>query len=69
MPQIGDRVRLVRCDDPHTKLNPGELGTVSFIDALGTVHVDWDSGSSLGLSRRAGDAWEVVETKEQGDGS
>ena len=45
----GNRVKLVRTSDPYTKLEPGELGTVSLIDSLGTVHVNWDSGSNLGL--------------------
>ena len=44
---VGDRVRLVRCDDEWTRLNPGTLGTVSFVDDLGTVHVQWDSGARL----------------------
>ena len=61
--KVGDRVRLVRCTDQWTKLHPGELGTVSFIDDTGTVFVDWDSGSSLGLVDRAGDRFEVVEKR------
>lgn len=58
-PARGTRVRLVRCSDPYTKLRPGALGTVSFVDALGTVHIDWDSGSNLGLVPGE-DAWEIV---------
>ena len=45
----GTRVQLVRMDDPYTKLKPGDQGTVSFIDDTGTVFVDWDSGSGLGV--------------------
>ena len=45
----GDRVRLVSCDDPHTRLTPGAEGTVSLVDDLGTLHVTWDDGSNLGL--------------------
>jgi hypothetical protein len=45
----GTRVRLVRMDDPYTKLKPGATGTVSFVDDIGTVHVNWDCGSSLGV--------------------
>jgi hypothetical protein len=47
----GDRVKLVRCSDPHTAIRPGELGTVTFVDALGTVHVSWDIGATLGMIR------------------
>jgi hypothetical protein len=45
----GTRVRLVRMDDPYSKLTPGAAGTVSFVDDIGTVHVNWDCGSSLGV--------------------
>jgi len=45
----GDRVELLHTNDPHTKLRPGDQGTVSVIDDAGTVHVAWDSGSGLGL--------------------
>jgi hypothetical protein len=47
--EIGDRVRLLSLSDDWSDLKPGALGTVIHIDDLGTVHVDWDSGSSLGL--------------------
>lgn len=55
----GDRVRLVRCSDPYTRLRPGSEGTVSLVDAMGTVHVDWDSGSNLGLVPGE-DQWKVL---------
>jgi hypothetical protein len=55
----GDRVRLVHTPDPETRLIGGEIGTVTLIDGLGTVHVDWDSGSRLGLVPEQ-DAWEVI---------
>lgn len=45
----GTRVELVRMDDPYTKLKPGDRGTVTFIDDTGTVFVDWDTGSKLGV--------------------
>lgn len=43
------RVELIFTSDPFTELRPGDEGTVSFIDGMGTVHVDWDNGSKLGL--------------------
>lgn len=55
----GLRVRLVHTSDPFTRLKPGDIGTVSFIDALGTVHVNWDSGSTLGLVPGE-DVWEEL---------
>jgi hypothetical protein len=45
----GCRVELVSMDDPYTKLQPCERGTVCFVDSTGTIFVDWDCGSSLGV--------------------
>ena len=45
----GDRVVLKSTTDPYTNLMPGDEGTVDHIDAIGTVHIDWDNGSNLGL--------------------
>lgn len=46
----GTRVVLVKMDDPYTKISPGTKGTVTGIDDLGTIHVNWDSGSTLGVA-------------------
>ncbi len=46
----GCRVELVRMDDPYRRLNPGEQGTVAGVDDIGTVHVEWDCGSSLSVA-------------------
>jgi hypothetical protein len=43
------RIELVEMNDPYTKLTQGEQGTVRMIDDAGTIHVSWDSGSSLGI--------------------
>lgn len=45
----GTRVELINLDDPYTTLKAGEQGTVIFVDSMSTVHITWDSGSSLGL--------------------
>ncbi len=45
----GCRVELIRMDDPYSTLPPGEHGTVMLVDDTGTVFVDWDCGSSLGV--------------------
>ena len=45
----GTRVELTFMDDPHTKLVPGCRETVRVVDDLGTIHVSWDCGSSLGV--------------------
>ena len=47
---IGCRVELVQMNDPYsTKLKPGCRGTVIAVDDIGTIHVNWDCGSSLGV--------------------
>ena len=47
----GTRVELVYMDDPYNrKLVPGCRGTVRHVDDMGTIHVRWDCGSSLGLA-------------------
>lgn len=43
----GTIVELVRMDDPQAP-NPGTRGTVLHVDDTGTIHVQWDTGSSLG---------------------
>lgn len=45
----GSRVELVQMDDPYSKLAPGERGTVTHVDDTGTVFVNWDCGSALGI--------------------
>ena len=35
--------------DPYTKLKPGDRGTVSMVDDTGTIFVNWDCGSGLGV--------------------
>lgn len=47
----GSRVELVSMNDPfNTTLFPGEKGTVVCVDSIGTIHVNWDCGSSLGVA-------------------
>ena len=46
----GARVELIKMNDPYnTTLFPGEKGTVVSVDDMGTIHVAWDCGSSLGV--------------------
>jgi hypothetical protein len=44
----GTRVELMSMSDPFSALKPGERGSVSAVDDIGTVFVKWDSGSTLG---------------------
>ena len=45
----GCRVELIHMDDPYRTMPIGLKGTVSCVDDTGTIGVDWDNGSSLGV--------------------
>jgi len=45
----GTRVMLIRMSDPYTNLRQGDRGTVTLVDDIGTIHVNWDCGSTLGV--------------------
>lgn len=45
----GTRVRLIHMDDPYSRLEPGDEGSVIGVDDIGTIHVKWDNGSTLGV--------------------
>lgn len=63
MTKEGQRVELVYTSDPHTNLKPGDQGTVFSVDSVGTVHINWDSGSNLGLIPGE-DKWKEIQRKE-----
>lgn len=46
----GTSAELISMEDPFNRsLLPGAQGTVTAVDSIGTVHVKWDCGSTLGL--------------------
>lgn len=45
----GCRVELIELNDDYASLSPGMQGTVAFVDSVGTIFVDWDCGSGLGV--------------------
>ena len=44
----GQRIKLISMSDAYAP-ESGTLGTVRFVDDIGTVHMKWDTGSGLGL--------------------
>ena len=44
----GTRLELISMDDPQA-IPPGSHGTVDHVDDMGTIHMRWDNGRSLGL--------------------
>ncbi|MFI7208062.1 DUF4314 domain-containing protein [Micromonospora aurantiaca (nom. illeg.)] len=61
--QPGQRVALVHTSDPHTRLRPGDTGTVRRHDQRHhTVDIAWDSGSTLSMCLDDGDRIEPTIT-------
>ena len=46
---VGCRVQLDCMNDPYRNIPVGTQGTVKFVDDIGTIHVAWACGSSLGI--------------------
>ena len=44
----GRRIVCVEMNDPYP-VPSGTEGTVTLVDSIGTIHVIWDNGSTLGL--------------------
>ena len=44
----GTRVELIHMDDEQA-VPSGTKGTVEFVDDMGTIHMKWDNGRTLGL--------------------
>lgn len=57
--KAGDRVELISMMDDPDPIPAGSKGTVVDVDDAGTVHVQWDSGRSLGLLPRE-DRWRKI---------
>lgn len=45
----GTRVKLVEMNDIQAP-PIGTLGTVTYVDDIGTIHIKWDNGSTLGAA-------------------
>lgn len=55
----GTRIRLIHMSDTQAPPD-GTLGTVTGVDDIGTIHMSWDNGSSLGLVPED-DEFEVIK--------
>lgn len=51
----------MRSSDPYTKLVFGDEGEVTTVDDLGTVHIKWDNGSTLGMITEEGDRFQIIK--------
>ena len=45
----GTRIRLISMQDPYAPIPSGTEGTVSFVDDMGTIHMEWDNKRTLGI--------------------
>ncbi len=45
----GTRIELISMEDPYAPVPPGTRGTVIHVDDIGTLHMAWDNGRSLGV--------------------
>ena len=45
----GTRLELISMDDPYAPVPSGTRGTLRFIDDMGTLHMKWDNGRTLGI--------------------
>lgn len=55
----GTKIRLI-CMDDFQAVPSGTVGTVRKVDDMGTIHVLWDNGSTLGVIDGV-DSFKVVE--------
>ena len=39
--KVGDKLHIIKLDDPYDKSYSGKEGTVTFIDDLGQIHGSW----------------------------
>ena len=45
----GTRIVLNHMDDPYSPIPGGMRGTVRHVDDMGTLHMNWDNGRTLGV--------------------
>ena len=57
----GTRVVCNYMSDPYHPVPTGTKGTVRSVDDMGTIHVSWDNGSSLGIVAME-DSCSVIES-------
>ena len=57
---VGTRIRLLHMDNPYSSIPDGMTGTVAYVDDMGTLHMKWDNGRSLGICPDV-DSFEVIK--------
>jgi len=55
----GTRIKMLEDMDDKQPILAGTLGTVCFVDDIGSIHMKWDNGRSLALIEGV-DVFEVI---------
>ncbi len=58
----GTKIQLIKMNNDPQPVPDGTIGIVDFVDDIGTVHMIWENGSSLGLIIGE-DKFEIIERK------
>ena len=61
---VGTRIRLLHMDDPYAPIESGMTGTVAYVDDMGTLHMKWDNGRSLGICPDV-DSFEIIGKEDE----
>lgn len=61
--KAGTKVRLVHMSDPYETIPSGTTGEVLCVDSLGTLHVMWSNGSTLGVVFREDSVVKIEENE------
>ncbi|MFI3228473.1 MAG: DUF4314 domain-containing protein [Clostridia bacterium] len=46
---VGTVIKLISMDDPYSQIPSGTVGEVTKVDDVGTLHMKWSNGSTLGI--------------------
>lgn len=59
----GKRIRCIEMNDKYP-VPSGTMGTINHVDDMGTIHVSWDNGSTLGLIQ-GDDKYQIIHTLDE----
>jgi len=45
----GTRIEIISMNDPYSSIESGTKGTIERVDDIGTLHMKWDNGRTLGV--------------------
>lgn len=62
----GTRIACISMEDPWSPIQSGAKGTVDFVDDIGTIHMLWDNGRTLGLVVGE-DNFKIIPANERSD--